>query len=426
MCSGQAPPVQQPDLPTRRRALIVNPGAELFGSDAQMLETVRALIAVDWDVTVISPDSGPLQDEVRAAGGCFEVSSFPVVRRAYLSPHGLALLVKELLAAAPLMLKVLREMRPDLLYVNTSVLPWWVVLGRLAGVPTLCHVHEAEEDDPIFVRRLLAVPLFAADKVVLNSPTSWRAVVGLLPRLEDRSVIVCNGVPDRLTAPVAPPADPPLRLACASRVSPRKGVDAAVQAVQRLREEGRTVSLEIAGTTFAGYEWYERQLTDYIQAHGLEDVVEFSGFVSPIDQVYDRCHVFLATSHGESFGNAVVEAQLAQRPVVATRVRGHVDTVVDGQTGLLVPLGDVDALAAAVTTLAADPELRDQIGRRARAEALAHFGIERYRTGLVSVIDAVVNHPTARRREARPGLRLRLARSRQHLPPTHERNEKQG
>lgn len=72
----------------------------------------------------------------------------------------------------------------------------------------------------------------------------------------------------------------------------------------------------------------------------------------------------------EALGDVVIEAMSAGKPVIASRIGGLVDLVIDRQTGLLVPPGDVDALAAAMDVLIAHADLRRRMGQRAREEAI--------------------------------------------------------
>jgi glycosyltransferase involved in cell wall biosynthesis len=72
--------------------------------------------------------------------------------------------------------------------------------------------------------------------------------------------------------------------------------------------------------------------------------------------------------------NTVLEALASGRAVVASRVAGIPEVVEDGVNGLLVPAGDTEALAAALARLAGDPATREQLGREARAQAVARLG----------------------------------------------------
>lgn len=79
---------------------------------------------------------------------------------------------------------------------------------------------------------------------------------------------------------------------------------------------------------------------------------------------------------GEGFPNCVVEFMAKGRALVATRQAGVPEAVTDGVEGLLVPPGDETALAAALTRLLADPDLRTELGRRARQRAECDFGVD--------------------------------------------------
>jgi glycosyltransferase involved in cell wall biosynthesis len=102
------------------------------------------------------------------------------------------------------------------------------------------------------------------------------------------------------------------------------------------------------------------------------------GFV-PHDELvrcYEHAAVVACPSRREGFGVVCAEAMAHGRPVVASAVGGHLDLVVDGETGLLVPPGDVRALRAALERLLGDAELRSRLGAAARERARERFAWE--------------------------------------------------
>ena len=368
------------------RVLVVNPGADVYGSDLQMLESVTALTGAGLDVLVVSPEPGPLQQRLADVGALTSVVRFPVIRRAYLSPTGLVRLGAEVLRAAPALRSTLRAARPDVVYVNTTTIPWWIVAARAARVPVLCHVHEAEDADPGPVRRLMAAPLSAADRVLFISRTAERAALEVLPRLGRRAVVILNGVPERAAPPVPPPSGPRPRLGFVSRLSERKAQHVAIAAVDILRRRGRPVELELAGTVYPGNEAYEERLRQQVREHDLDDLVTFSGYVAPSAAVFDRSDIALSLSTRDALGNVVVEAQLAERPVVAAGVGGHLESIVDGETGLHVAPGDADAVADAVESLLADPVRAREMALAGRESARRLFGVRRYGEQVVALV----------------------------------------
>lgn len=108
---------------------------------------------------------------------------------------------------------------------------------------------------------------------------------------------------------------------------------------------------------------------------GLAGRVCFAGTV-PVEPLVREASVFLLPSDTESFGLAALEALCSGVPVVASDVGGLPEVVRHGETGLLVPVGDIEAMAGAVRTLLGDEALRRRMGQRAREDVL-----ERFRTG---------------------------------------------
>ncbi|PFG38819.1 hypothetical protein ATJ97_1307 [Georgenia soli] len=388
----------------RRRMVVVHPSPDVYGSDRQLLESVAGLVADGWEVEVVLPAEGPLSPLLLERGAIVRVHAFPVLRRALLRPRALAQLVLRSPVTVWRLRGRLRASGAAAVYVNTLTIPLWLVAARLAGVPTLCHSHEAERlARP--VQLALTAPLLLADRVIANSESTRAVLTGTVPRLTARTVVVHNGVPD--PGPPAPlrrrrPEDD-LRLVLVSRLSPRKGVHVALEALTLLRGQGRRATLEICGSTFPGYEWYERELRARADRPDLAGAVTFHGYVAETREVLDAADVVLVPSFGESFGNVAVEGMLAGRPVVASDVQGLAEVLDDGRTGLLVEPGSAEALAAAVASLADDADLAARLAAAARQEATSRFATAEYRARVSTLARLVAR--TGGRGQRRPGRR---------------------
>lgn len=371
---------------TPRTLLIANPSADVYGSDLQMLQTVSAMAEREWRVVVAMPGPGRLADMLNARGAQVHSVPCPVLRRANANLSGVARLTARIAATLPGLYQEIRAVSPDVLYVNTVTIPWWLAAARVAGVPTICHVHEAESGDSKITRTMLNLPLTAATSLISISHAATTATTRDVPWLAKRVRLIYNGVPQP-TEPISSLPDiPPFRLAVVGRLSPRKATHVAVQAVALLRERGRDVRLELCGTPFPGYEWYEDRLHRLVAENGLENAIQFSGYVSPIWPVLARTHALLAPSLREPFGNAVVEAQLSNRPVIAAAAMGHLESVVAEHTGLLVPCNDVSAMADAVERLMDNPHLAQSLASEALRAAKQRFSVARYRQEVADLI----------------------------------------
>ncbi|MFN8076556.1 MAG: glycosyltransferase [Kineosporiaceae bacterium] len=369
---------------------LAHPSAELYGSDRMALQSALALRA-EGEVTVVVPREGPFTQACREHGLEVVIADVPVLRRMYATPVGILRLGLRTLRALPRLVRLLRQSRADVVYVNTLTIPIWLAAARLARVPALCHVHEAEPDVGRAVGWALSVPARLARSVVVNSRAAYAALVRALPSIASRTSVIYNGI-EEPPSPLPGPSDPldkPVRLLLVGRISARKGTDLAVDALARLVADGVDARLDLAGDVFEGYEWFEAQVRETVEREGLAERVRFLGFVDDVWSSHAEADVVLMPSRAEPFGNAAVEAMLAGRPLVAAAVQGLPEIVTHGRTGVLVAADDARALADGVRLLVDDWSQAMRIARAGREEAERRFSMEAYRSSVRAAVRAI-------------------------------------
>ena len=139
--------------------------------------------------------------------------------------------------------------------------------------------------------------------------------------------------------------------------------------------------LLFVGATTSDYREVDQRLAaemaDRAAELGLSDRVRFTGAVANVEQAYHAADLFVMPSTREAFGMALVEAMASALPVVASKIEGVTDEIVaNGHTGVLVPPGDVDALAAAMRRLLVDRNDALVMGRRARESVVRKYGLD--------------------------------------------------
>lgn len=294
----------------------------------------------------------------------------PLLRQGYAVPAALA--ARRLAAGSDLLHAHLGE--------DLAVLPVAVAAAGRAGIPLVVTVHMS-------LRHTLAVggPRSAVLKTVGGSLEAWgcrraaavitlteraattvRADGGLAP---ERVHVIPSGVDPARFAGVARdplPASGLPRVLFVGRLHRAKGVDTLLRALPLLR---RPASVVLVG------DGPERTSLDRLAVSlGVRDRVAFLGFL-PHDQVPAALaygDIVVLPSRYEELGSVLVEAMHAGRPVVASRTGGIPALVTDGVNGLLTPVGDPAALAAALDRLLADPALACTLGANARSHAAAY------------------------------------------------------
>jgi glycosyltransferase involved in cell wall biosynthesis len=172
---------------------------------------------------------------------------------------------------------------------------------------------------------------------------------------------------------------PPSRLHCDGEtvfgsigvLEARKGHRLAIEALAALKLQGLKVRYRIAGDGNLRLE-LERQALQL----GVSDRVSFAGFISDTAAFLGEIDIFVMPSLFEGLGVAALEAMAAAKPVIASRAGGLAEIVVDGETGLLFPAGNVAALAAAMAALAGDSQRAVAMGIKARQRVLHHYTLE--------------------------------------------------
>jgi len=369
-------------------ALFAHPGAELFGSDRMVIESVAGSVAAGLRTVVALPSTGPLVDDLRRAGAEVVIVPMLVLRKALLKPRGWGTLIRDTLRGWGSARRLLRKVRPDVVYVNTITIPQWTLAARLSGVPAVSHVHEAEASGNRLVNAVLYAPHTLAAAVLVNSEFSRGTITRSNRRLGERAQVVYNGVlAPASPSPPRPSIEGPLRVLYLGRLSPRKGPDLLIDVTARLAERGIRVDVDLVGSVFDGYEWYEQELRERIDAAGLHDRVRLHGFHTDIWPFLDDADVLVVPSRvDEPFGNTAVEGVLALRPVVASDTSGLREATAGHPTTFLVRPDDAGAIADALAEITVLwGELTAQVEESA-ARATARHAPEAYRRRIAEAL----------------------------------------
>jgi len=282
--------------------------------------------------------------------------------------------------------RIRREWTPHLLHAH-----WWfpggVVGNWAAGLGHLPLVTTMHGTDVRLARaKAFARPIFRRvlhQSRAVTTVSRWLAseVHEMVPDVQP--LVAPMPVSTALFAPGGERATD--RLLFVGRLNAQKGVAALLDAVARMRHR---VAVDLVGDGPDG-----PSLRAQAAQLGISDRLTWHGALpqDALPTLYQRASALVVPSIGEGLGLVAVEAQLCGAPVVAFESGGLTDTITHGETGLLVPPGDLDALASALDRLFDDPELRLALGRAGRMSALGDFAPEsaarRYATLYRSIVE---------------------------------------
>jgi glycosyltransferase involved in cell wall biosynthesis len=377
----------------KKRVCIAITQSNYGGAQKYVYDLARSLPKDQYDVTVVFGEGGIL-DGMLAAEGIRTISIDSLVRRVS---------ILEELRTFWTFYRLLRRERFDILHSNSSKMGGiGAVTGRLARVPRVvftCHGWAFNEARPWYQRALIyafswLIVVFSHTTIFV-SETARRQMRGI-PWARRKTVVIHNGIApaDQLAraearrtiierAPGLVDAADALWIGIVAELHPVKNHDVLLRALPEIVRACPTARLVALG------EGRERaRLEALVRELHLETIAFFPGHITPAVRYMPAFDVFCLPSRSESFGQVILEAGLAQLPVVASRTGGIPELITDDTMGALVPPGDSTALAHSLLRFLRDPELRIRTGRALGKRVQAAFTLQAMTTATMRVYAA--------------------------------------
>ena len=395
----------------RRTILYLDHTAKMGGGEIALLNLVCALDKECYRPVVILAADGPLAGRLRAAGIETHVEPLaPAVLDTRKDSLGLTSLLRVGQAWACArhafrLARLARRLGADLIHTNSLKADLYGGLaGRIAGIPVLWHVRDRIDEHylpPHIAAAFRGLSRIVPRAVVANSESTLRTlrpVRGQLAATVYSGIAACPGAdrgtdgrrhvvhdgydtelfgPPTVPAPgTSPPAHETATIALVGRIAAWKGQHIFLHAAALVRDEFPQARFQIIGAPLFGEHEYAQSLRRMVCALGLTDRVAFLGFREDVPALLAGADVVVhASTLGEPFGQVVIEGMAAGKPVVATDGGALPEIVIPGETGLLVPMGDAPALAAALRALLEDPVRAAAMGTAGRRRVRERFTI---------------------------------------------------
>jgi glycosyltransferase involved in cell wall biosynthesis len=250
--------------------------------------------------------------------------------------------------------------------------------ARGLGIPYIVHIHgsrfhETWPSANRTLRRIIDRMFTGSAEVVVLGQFWSRHVANNLPAIADRITILPNATKSAAPRDTAAPGNARVRVSFLGALGQRKGTFQLVEAL------GRVADLPNWEATIAGNGDVESHRALAEQA-GVAARVHFPGWLGPadVDELLGRTDIFVLPSFAENLPMSILEAFAHGVAVISTPVGAIPEVIEHGRSGLIVPAGDVDALADALRRLIENPDLRLSMGQAARREHAERYDIDTY------------------------------------------------
>jgi glycosyltransferase involved in cell wall biosynthesis len=367
--SGKLAPAPPPGL---LRSLVLFHEAELLGAGTSVLNVVDSLRAYGWSVSGWLPGEGPLADIAaeRLATVARAERPIAVSTRGWREDPGAVARMRMTPAYLSSLREALLELRPHVVHANTLRSLPEAFVARSLGLPVVFHVHELPPRD---VKRAAAIRLAARTADVLVGVSE--AVSAMLRSYTRNTPVLTahNGI-----EPVEMSRggdEHPFTVGTLGTICRVKGTDIFLRAAELALERRPDLRFEHAGQ---GGLHRDAGLDDELEAllasPRLRRAAKMLGR-APAAAVLKRWDLFVLPSRSDAFPLASLEAMAAGVPIVASRVGGIPEQITHLEHGVLVPPGDVEALAEWIVRLYDDRALRAELAAAASGRVREEFTV---------------------------------------------------
>ncbi|MDX2215238.1 MAG: glycosyltransferase family 4 protein [Oculatellaceae cyanobacterium bins.114] len=288
-------------------------------------------------------------------------------------------------------LATFRQLQPDIIHCNLCT-PWACAIALFTAL-LLPHTRVVRVDQlPLRTTDLITwlrtrLLSLRVDAHVAVGQASARRMEDFYALGRDTVISIPNGVPDycsQLSPSQNPAKSDRMIVGSIGRLDAMKAHDILLRAIAQV--DGVQVVILGEGAERPNLERLAVEL-------GVGDRLQLLGWLDVPQAYLSGFDVVALPSRSEGFPLAMVEAMLAARPVIATRVGSMPEAIIDGQTGLLIEKDDVEGLAHALRRLRDNPHWRSQLGKTARELAIAQFTVKAMAQRYEDLWDKVLSAP---------------------------------
>ncbi|HOU13930.1 MAG TPA: glycosyltransferase family 4 protein [Anaerolineae bacterium] len=368
--------------------LYFHSSADLYGSDQCLLRLLQYLDPEQFTPIVLLPEKGLLLDHLQALGVETIVRPLRILHRTYNPSYWLRFVFGALPSLAYCS-RLVRQRGVALIHSNTSHVLDGGLVARAMGIPHVWHVREIHSTQPWIIRTFL--PRFIVRHSAACIAISQATRDAFFEQASDLSKIttIYDGIEfQRFASAVTPsatytefalnPAAPLVGMV--GRIARWKGHHIFIKAAAQVHTINPSVRFMIVGDAVTQDDIvFREELKSLVQQLHLQEHVIFTGVRHDVPVLLRAFTVFVLPSvQPEPLGNVVLEAMAAACPVIATAQGGPLETVLPGETGLLIPPADVAGLAEAMLSLLNFPELARDMGLAGQARCKQYYTIEHY------------------------------------------------
>ncbi len=318
-----------------KKILIAHSSNDNYGSSKVLISIVDVLIKNGFDIYLILPHNGPLDNNEIIKKTNLKIVSIGVFRKKYINLFGLINRLYFIIKSSIYIRKFIIRNQIDLVYVNTSTIISPAIAAKFSGIPSVYHIHEIPNSSKIYTKFLVNFFKIFSNKVIAvsNSVKNYWLSSGLS---KDKITVIYNGFKFNFKSRKNL-ISKKINFINISRIIPYKGHLFLIELFYMLSKFKKDLRLNIIGDTLPEYESYYKILKDKVLEYNLEEEVQFLGYKNDIKKNLSNSDFFIhCPISPDPLPTVIFEAIESNLPVICTNQGGAYEILDSGNNGLLI------------------------------------------------------------------------------------------
>jgi len=372
----------------KKKLLLLHSSNDLYGASKIFLQLIDLLTKNGFDVHIIIPEKGMLDDFLIKKDIKIEYFELGVLRKKYLNPLGLINRAAANVKAIAFLSDYIKDHSIDLVYTNTSTILCGGIAAKRTGVPSLFHIHEIPTGNKLYEFLSGKIINWYSSKVLTVSNSvkqHWlkyiddkkitRIYNGIILRESDSIIKLERDQDDFVIISVA-------------RIIPYKGHSYLIDIANKLIKKSSKFKFLIVGDTLSSYVSYEKSVKQKVKDLGLENQIKFLGFRNDISSILKQSDLFIHPAIApDPLPTVLFESLHNDLPSVATNLGGAIEILDNGNNGLLIPYNDPKKAANLINEYCSNNKLQKKHLENSKKNFKINFSSESFNKNILKEVN---------------------------------------
>jgi len=375
----------------KKKLLLLHSSNDLYGASKIFLQLIDLLTKNGFDVHIIIPEKGMLDDFLIKKDIKIEYLELGVLRKKYLNPLGLINRLVTNIKAIAFLSKYIKDHSIDLVYTNTSTILSGGIAAKKNGIPSLFHIHEIPIGNKLYEFSSGKIINIISNKVLTVSNSvkkHW------LKYIDDKKIErIYNGIifskTDSLIKLERDQDD--FVITSVARIIPYKGHGYLIDVANELIKKSTKFKFLIVGDTLPSYVSYEKSVKQKVNDLGLENQIKFLGFRNDISGILKQSDLFIHPAIApDPLPTVLFESLHIDLPSVATNLGGAIEILDNGNNGLLIPYNDPKKAANLINEYCTNTKLQKKHLENSKKNFKINFSSESFSKNILKEVNSLL------------------------------------